>query len=270
MSFRIAGVGTAVPREMITQDDAAQLAIDLAGNGKEVAATVQTLYRRAGVRKRHSALILSSTNGRPATQSFFRPATNSQDRGPTTGDRMRCYEDSALELAARAANAALCESQTPPNEIDHLVTVSCTGFQRQASMLGWLNALDWIAASLEHTSVLWAAMVRSTGCALPLRSVNRRHRAKYCCAASSFVAFTISMRQTRSRSLPTLCSAMAQRPSLALAMRRQRIAGGSSISSRMCFQTPRTSWRGASATMALICGFRRVFQASSKKQCDPG
>ena len=88
MSFRIAGIGTAVPRELITQDDAARLAIELAGQGDCHATAIRTLYRRTGVEKRHSTLITSSTNGRPATQSFFPVAADQCDRGPTTRVRM--------------------------------------------------------------------------------------------------------------------------------------------------------------------------------------
>jgi predicted naringenin-chalcone synthase len=102
---------------------------------------VQALYRRAGVQKRHSALITSSTNGSPAAQSFFQPATNLQDRGPTTGDRMRRYENYAMELAARAAIAALLESKSQPHEIDHLVTVSCTGFSAPGVDIGLVECL---------------------------------------------------------------------------------------------------------------------------------
>jgi predicted naringenin-chalcone synthase len=127
MSFRIIGVGAAVPHELITQDDAARLAIELTGRDCHSPA-IQTLYRKTGVRKRHSTLIITSTNGEPATQSFFPVASEVDDKGPTTGDRMRCYERDALDLAARAAEVALRDSNTSPDEIAHLVTVSCTGF----------------------------------------------------------------------------------------------------------------------------------------------
>jgi predicted naringenin-chalcone synthase len=141
MSFFITGVGTAVPREMISQDDAARLAVELAGESAGQVATIRSLYRRTGVRKRHSALITSSTNGRPATQSFFAIATDIGDRGPTTGDRMRCYERVALELASRAARAALCSSKTDADEIDQLVTVSCTGFSAPGVDVGLVEGL---------------------------------------------------------------------------------------------------------------------------------
>src|SRR3954466_7574898 len=128
MTFCIDSVGTAIPSNSIRQDDAARLAIELAADGDGRAATVQALYRKTGVRKRHSTLITSSTNGRPATQSFFSIATDAGDRGPTTGDRMRRYEYAALDLAAEAARIAMSQSDTTSDEIAHLVTVSCTGF----------------------------------------------------------------------------------------------------------------------------------------------
>lgn len=128
MSFYITGLGTAVPHELITQDDAARLAVELAGKSCSHGPAMQTLYRKTGVHKRHSTLITSSTNGQPATQSFFPIATNAEDLGPTTQDRMRYYETAAIELAARAARGALDGSGSSPDEITDLVSVSCTGF----------------------------------------------------------------------------------------------------------------------------------------------
>jgi predicted naringenin-chalcone synthase len=141
MSFHITGVGTSVPRQQITQDDAARLAIELTGHTDCHAAAVRTLYRRTGVETRHSTLITSSTNGRPATQSFFPVAAGPADHGPTTRDRMCRYEQSALELAAEAARAALHDSSTASDEIAHLVTVSCTGFSAPGVDIGLIESL---------------------------------------------------------------------------------------------------------------------------------
>jgi len=128
MSFQLKGIGTAIPRESITQDDAVRMAIELAGTGSQPGAAVGALYRRSGVQKRHSAVITSSTNGRPATQSFFPVATSPRDRGPSTADRMRFYEEHIGELAERATRQALDASACDAGDIAHLVTVSCTGF----------------------------------------------------------------------------------------------------------------------------------------------
>jgi predicted naringenin-chalcone synthase len=152
MSFRISGIGTAVPSELITQDDAARLAIELAGQGECHAPAIQTLYRKTGVRKRHSTLITSSTNGRPATQTFFPVATDAGDRGPTTSDRMRRYEQASLELASEAARVALNESNTAPDEIAHLVTVSCTGFSAPGVDVGLVQTLG-LSRSVSRTHV---------------------------------------------------------------------------------------------------------------------
>ena len=128
MSFYISGIGTAVPYELITQEDAARLAVELVATRAESKQVIQAVYRRTGVKKRHSSIITSSSNGHPAKQSFFPIAQTFDDRGPTTGQRMRRYAASALELATRAASDALSGSQLAPDEIMHLVTVSCTGF----------------------------------------------------------------------------------------------------------------------------------------------
>jgi predicted naringenin-chalcone synthase len=144
MSFCIRGIGTAVPRQRIAQDDAARLAVELIGEnlaGSNQAKSIHTLYRKAGVRQRFSTLIDSSTNGRPATQSFFPVANDDSDRGPTTADRMSRYCVDALDLAEEASIRAIRESGVEPHEITHLVTVSCTGFSAPGVDAGLIERL---------------------------------------------------------------------------------------------------------------------------------
>jgi predicted naringenin-chalcone synthase len=141
MSFFISGLGTAVPRELITQDDAARLAVELAGASCSHGPAMQILYRKTGVHKRHSTLITTPTNGQPATQSFFPVATAPTDRGPTTQTRMRQYESAALNLATQAAIAAMRSSGISSAEIAHLVTVSCTGFHAPGVDVGLIERL---------------------------------------------------------------------------------------------------------------------------------
>jgi predicted naringenin-chalcone synthase len=195
MSFRICDIGTAVPRELITQDDAARLAIELTGQVQCHGPAIQKLYRKTGVRKRHSTLIDSSTNGQPATQTFFPVATDSLDRGPTTDIRMRRYEQAALDLAAQAARVALSKSNTAPDEIAHLLTVSCTGFsapgvdiglveklgldrglsRTQVGFMGCHGALNGlrVAAALSHTAPLGKILL----CCVELCSLHHQYAA---------------------------------------------------------------------------------------------
>jgi len=128
MSFEIIGIGTAVPRGMVTQEDAARLAVAACGGVHNWAATLPKLYEQTQIRTRHSVLISSSSNGRPATQAFFPAARGTEDRGPSTAARIERYEANAADLADRAAAAALDSAGARAMEISHLVTVSCSGF----------------------------------------------------------------------------------------------------------------------------------------------
>ncbi len=128
MSFAIHGIGTAVPEHRISQGDAARLALAMYHDGEDRTRLLSTLYRRAGVRYRHSVLLASADGGEAARQPFYSPAQHEGDRGPTTRQRMERYGVEAPPLAARAARRALEDAGTAPGEITHLVTASCTGF----------------------------------------------------------------------------------------------------------------------------------------------
>jgi predicted naringenin-chalcone synthase len=124
----IRGIGTAVPPHSIQQEDAAEVAKSLQYATAKSAASIGTLYRRAGVDTRHSVLLEVSTNGQPARQSFFPAACSSDDRGPALSQRMQRYEHGAGELVIEAAKAAFTSIDIAAEEITHLVTASCTGF----------------------------------------------------------------------------------------------------------------------------------------------
>ena len=103
MNIQILGVGTAVPAGMVTQQDAARMALATCRHDEQMTATLPAIYEHTTIRTRHSVLVDSSSNGHPATQSFFPVATSRSDRGPTTAPRMQRYEAEAADLAARAA-----------------------------------------------------------------------------------------------------------------------------------------------------------------------
>ncbi|HEY4311417.1 MAG TPA: type III polyketide synthase [Pirellulales bacterium] len=137
MSVEIAGIGTAVPEHQIEQDDAAEQASQICCQTQVQQRLVKTLYRRAGVRTRHSVVLNSDTNGRPAEQSFY----TQTESGPTTGQRMVAYEASAAPLALAAAREALEKADVAPAEITHLVTVSCSGFASPGFDLALISRL---------------------------------------------------------------------------------------------------------------------------------
>ena len=128
MSLRLTGIGTAAPDQSIPQEEAARLWASFAGVEGRRAKIAQALYRRSGVKKRHSVLLEDSGDPSRPTQTFFEPALTEGDLGPTTHARMKRFESDAPGLAQKAAEAALTDAGLSPSEVTHLVTVSCTGF----------------------------------------------------------------------------------------------------------------------------------------------
>ena len=161
MASFLHSIGTALPTRSITQTASAELASTLCCETDQQRKLVSALYRRTGVRTRHSVLLEEDSltgevvadpeesvkhngsaavngNSHPSTdvllldqpaQSFYWPAVDTLDRGPTTDQRIRAYRRSAKDLALESSVDALRTSAIDANQITHLVTVSCTGFQ---------------------------------------------------------------------------------------------------------------------------------------------
>lgn len=134
MSLGLLGMGTAVPPYAMGQEDAARLAGALSASTR--VSLLTALYRRAGVRQRHSVLLQSPVGADDERQSFYRTGVTEDDRGPTTAKRMMQFEEHATGLAAVACRRALADAGTDPAAISHLVTISCSGFSAPGFDLG--------------------------------------------------------------------------------------------------------------------------------------
>ena len=152
MSFIIEGIGTAVPRHSIKQEDAATFAMACCESDAEKRHLVPALYRRSGVKNRHSVILTGSANGESAQQDFYQPMDDTLERGPTTARRMQAYGDSAAELAIGATADALSKTETLASETTHLVTVSCSGFSAPGFDIALINELG-LPASVSRTHI---------------------------------------------------------------------------------------------------------------------
>lgn len=128
MSMYLAGLGLAVPQHSIAQAESAVIGLSFASPDGSRARTLQALYKRSGVIKRHSVLLQASDGALEERQTFYQPARSTNDAGPSTDARMEVFESEAPPLAATAARRALRDADLCEEEITHLVTVSCTGF----------------------------------------------------------------------------------------------------------------------------------------------
>jgi prepilin-type processing-associated H-X9-DG protein len=152
MSFCIKGLGTAVPRHCISQEDLAEVAGKLCGLTDKQRRMLPTLYRHAGVKKRHSVVLAGPSNKEEAGQSFYQSVDEGNANGPTTAERMRAYAEHATPLAAQACSRALAAAQIAPSEITHLVTVSCSGFAAPGVDVQLFNELG-LSSGVSRTHV---------------------------------------------------------------------------------------------------------------------
>lgn len=148
MPLHVHGIGTAVPPNAISQDDAAAAAASYGCASPEQQRQLKALYRLSRVKKRHSVILETGSDSGAPRQSFFPPMQGESDRGPSTAERMATYEREAPALGARAAAAALAQAGRTPADVTHLVTVSCTGFSAPNFDLGLVRALGlpWTVA----------------------------------------------------------------------------------------------------------------------------
>ncbi|MFM7316063.1 MAG: type III polyketide synthase [bacterium] len=119
--MEIYGIGTAVPEHSISQMDSAVIARDCIEVPADKIRIFDEIYRRSGVKKRHSVVLDASEGPLETRQSFYQ-------ENRTTAERMKLYESHAGPLALAGARKALENSQIEPSAITHIVSVSCTGF----------------------------------------------------------------------------------------------------------------------------------------------
>ena len=124
MAASIYAIGTAQPAHCLSQELAAKMVRSFMAGAEEDLQAFEEMLHRSGVVKRAS-VVLENEEG---DQTFYAPAKGPGDQGPTTGQRMKFYAREAGPLAAKAAGSALEASGCRPEQITHLVTVSCTGF----------------------------------------------------------------------------------------------------------------------------------------------
>jgi predicted naringenin-chalcone synthase len=144
----ILGLGTALPPHAINQVDAAAAASRFCCSTSEQARWLSVVYQRSRVDTRYLAVVDDPAKA----PSFYPPATNVGDHGPTTGQRVQRYNAEAPTLAFEAASQALERSGLTPPEITHLVTVSCTGFAAPGVDLRLIQSLG-ISRTVQRTHI---------------------------------------------------------------------------------------------------------------------
>lgn len=136
------GLGTCVPRFSVDNQVSAQFAAHSLCVGNSFDRKVKALYRRSGIERRGSVLLEEEPAADVCEHVFYPPAQSESDRGPSTRVRNDRYADEAPMLAHGAAASALHAANLQPDQITHLVTVSCTGFYAPGIDIALIDDLE--------------------------------------------------------------------------------------------------------------------------------
>ncbi len=89
-----------------------------------IKARIPAIYGRSAIEYRYSAL---EDYGKPASDFEFYPPNWRLEPAPSTGARNALYREASLPLATDVAQRALDSAGVTPNEVTHVIAVSCTG-----------------------------------------------------------------------------------------------------------------------------------------------
>ena len=121
----IEAIATANPPHRLTQSQAADFMLKTEGLSPSIKSRLGGIYANSGIEHRYSCL--SDYGGELANFELY-PQNWAFSPAPSTFERNQKYNLYAPKLAHEAAQQAITEAKLAPQEITHLILVSCTGF----------------------------------------------------------------------------------------------------------------------------------------------
>ncbi|NUL49322.1 type III polyketide synthase [Cellulosimicrobium funkei] len=131
MTALLRSLHTAVPHTVLHQEEVRDVLAAQPGLTRLGTRLVTAAFNASGIERRHTVVEEWQDGGRgtgSSTGTFFDPETG-HILNPSTGVRNTVFTDHANDLYERAARGALegC-SDLGPEDVTHVITVSCTGF----------------------------------------------------------------------------------------------------------------------------------------------
>ena len=119
-------IATATPDLRKPQDEAAAFMTQIDSLSERLRSRLPAVYRGSAIDARHSCIADYGTDD-PEAFDFF-PATWALEPAPSTAERNDRYREAAVPLAETVARQALDTAAVAPDDITHVIAVSCTGF----------------------------------------------------------------------------------------------------------------------------------------------
>ena len=147
MSSFISSIGTAVPKNRLSQKDIREFMIRHLGSSEEIRRNIELIYRASGIGHRHSVI---SDFGREIQDYSFFPPTLELEPFPSVASRMALYQNEAIKLAKEAVLNAV--SRETLKDVTHLITVSCTGMYAPGIDIELIEELG-LRTDIQRTSI---------------------------------------------------------------------------------------------------------------------
>jgi predicted naringenin-chalcone synthase len=144
----ITSIGTAVPEHKHQQSDIQKFMVALSNGSEKDKRIMSLMYARSGIQTRYSVVPDYSCD---VSEREFYPKTSDLEPFPNVDARMKTFNKHATTLAVAAVNDAF-EGQVIPNDITHLITVSCTGLAAPGLDIEMVKALK-LSSEIIRTSV---------------------------------------------------------------------------------------------------------------------
>ncbi|MEU1971377.1 type III polyketide synthase [Microbacterium sp. NPDC019599] len=131
MTASILSIGTAVPPARVSQSAARDVFAAQPGLSRISQRLIHAAFDASAIDHRNTVLadLVAAANGDTDAAGDGMPAAGAGGTilVPSTGERNDAYIRLAPPLFAEASARALAEASVPPDEVTHVVTVSCTG-----------------------------------------------------------------------------------------------------------------------------------------------
>ena len=144
---KIISIARALPENCLKQSEIFHFMKDAYGLSTDDTRKLKFLYEHSGIETRYS--VVKDYAGRDGERSFI-PVEKDADF-PSLEKRMELFDKDAVLLSKRAIEQCI-ESYIGPNEITHLITVSCTGMSAPGLDLQLMNEMK-LLPNIFRTSV---------------------------------------------------------------------------------------------------------------------
>ncbi len=125
MDNHIVSIGIANPGAPISQSKISDFMKKAHGLDPQESRKINFVYKKSGIATRHS--VIRDYEAIDPTEYTFFPQNESLEPFPSTKQRMSIFKEEALGLAIQAIEKCLSTAKVKPEEISHMVLVSCTG-----------------------------------------------------------------------------------------------------------------------------------------------